>query len=218
MRERPRLLILATVLSGHAIAIYLMALRFEVQRDSRNVELLSIPIHLTPIQTPEGREQPEGDVVEYMPREATHPADWRPIDVPAPAQATAITLPSLEPLSGERIDWAAQAEQMARKWSEPDPRPMNFGASGQEDEPAEAPAPNFFKSNSPRRAGYSEMLAPGVERIWTSSRCYREFGIPPDRVAGTRPDLNPLTCLGGSGPVRDDLFDHLKPDYLKAQE
>ena len=64
----------------------------------------------------------------------------------------------------------------------------------------------------------SEMIEPGVERRWINSRCYREFGTKGVQLPGALPNINPVTCLIGSGPVRDDLFDHLKPEYLKDKE
>jgi hypothetical protein len=68
------------------------------------------------------------------------------------------------------------------------------------------------------RAGEIQVLVPGIERRWLSERCYMEFGHPPELFAGRGPRVNPVRCNVGPDEVRGDLFDHLKPDYLKQRE
>ncbi|HWL62770.1 MAG TPA: hypothetical protein VNQ32_08225 [Steroidobacteraceae bacterium] len=220
MRDRPRVLILTAILGGHASAIYLLMTGVVAQRDNPRPEFLSYSIRLTPMLIPEIKVQPEGSDLESELRESSQPAELAIVLPEEDQVSTAVSLPTLddEPEPWKRIDWASQAEQSTRAWSEPDSGPMKFGSTDEDEEPSDDPPRNIFEGNSPRRAGIVEMIEPGVERRWINSRCYREFGRKRDQVAGTRPDLNPVSCLIGSGPVRDDLFDHLKPDYLKGQE
>ena len=217
MRDPRRALVLAVILLGHAVAVYLLSVRIDRPQPRPDAEFLSLPIRLMPLPEPPRsttppREGPDRLVIE--PR--------RPVNEDAPPdpteRSTAITLPSAEVESQDPINWIGQMEARAKGFGDPAPGPMEFGLDTNQPQPEE-PAPlNIFRSNSPRRAGYVEMLEPGVERRWVSSRCYRDFGKPALIIPGTRPDLNPMTCLVGEGPVRDDLFDHLKPDYLQDQE
>ncbi len=214
MRERPRVVIFATVLTGHAVAIYLLAVSGDVQVYPRSVKLLTFPIRLAPNFPVESPPLPQGEMTRHVPEPAPRLAD----EAPLPSVISTSSLPEPDPTPGEGVDWAGQAEKRSRNWVEPESAPLKFGSSGQSEDPTQELGRNIFESRSPRRAGFVEMIEPGVERRWLSSRCYREFGKRRDSVADTRPDLNPVTCLMGSGPPRDDLFDHLKPDYLKDAE
>jgi hypothetical protein len=220
MRKPSRVLTASLVLIGHAFAIYLLMAGVATRPDNRVAESSTIAIRLMPVSAPERSARPEFFEPESRVPGPTDPADLPEIVLVNDDMAgTAISLPSPQPEPGsrERIDWASQAEQAARRWSEADSGPMKFGPANPRDEPADAP-PNFFEGNSPRKAGYIEMIEPGVERRWINSRCYREFGTKGVQLPGALPNINPVTCLIGSGPVRDDLFDHLKPEYLKDKE
>jgi hypothetical protein len=220
MRKQPRVLILSLVLLGHTAAIYVLMAGVPTRADDRVAAFPTIAIRLLPMPAPGPGTRPEVfETASSVPR-ATDPADLpEVILVNGDLAGTALSLPppETEPGPRERIDWASQAAQAARQWAEPDSGPMQFGPAIPGDEPKDPPR-NIFESNSPRRAGYIEMIEPGVERRWISSRCYREFGAKGVQFPGALPTINPVTCLIGSGPVRDDLFDHLKPEYLKDRE
>lgn len=220
MRKQPRVFILSLVLLGHGAAIYVLMAGVPTRSDNRVPSFPTIAIRLMPMPAPGPGTRPEVfDTASRAPR-AIDPADLPEVVlVNDDLAGTAISLPSLETEPGprERIDWASQAAQTARRWSEPDSGPMKFGPANPGDEPTD-PSRNIFESNSPRKAGYIEMIEPGVERRWINSRCYREFGRKGVQLPGALPNINPVTCLIGSGPVRDDLFDHLKPEYLKDNE
>lgn len=223
MRDPPRTLFLAVILLGHTAAIYLLSIRFERPQQRQNAEFASLPIRLMPLPEVPRTTAPRRGGVEQLVIGPTRPLDDPLDDVPhqPTERSETITLPSPEAESQaarDPISWIGQMQAGTGGWGEPDPGTMEFGLEAHQPDPEEPPSLNIFRSNSPRRAGYVEMLEPGVERRWVSSRCYREFGKPSLVIPGTRPDLNPLTCLTGKGPVRDDLFDHLKPDYLKQED
>lgn len=217
----PRALILAAILVGHAGVIYLMSLRTEGPEEMPKMEILTIPIHLMPLAANQGPPPPEGDAAPSAPRTRRLPQNVPEEVSPARTQqSVAITLPPPDTAlqAGPEIDWAAQADRMNSDWADSGPPLKASGRVNEDDEPAGSSVRGIFERNSPRQAGYVEMLAPGVERRWSNSRCYRDFGVPADRIAGTRSDLNPLNCITGPSAVRDDLFDHLKPDYLQDRE
>ena len=220
MRKQPRVLIASLVLLGHVLAMYLLIAGVSARLDHRVPEFATIAIRLMPIPAQERSAR-----TEVLEPESSVPAPTVPAELPEivlvndDLSGAAITVPTpqTEPAPRQRIDWALQAAQAARRWAEPDSGPMKFGPAQPGDEPDDPPR-NIFESNSPRKAGYIEMIAPGVERRWINSRCYREFGTQGVQLPGALPNINPVTCLIGAGPVRDDLFDHLKPEYLKDKE
>lgn len=220
MREPPRLLFITIILLGHAAAIQFLSVRIEVLRSEDTSGQLALPIRILLAPPPEANRPSAEQVNRIAPANAARRnVERAQVELEERQPSTAITLPApmLEPESQVRPDWAAQAGQIARQLAGQGFGPHSFGQGGEEDELREPAAPNFFELDSPRKAGYIEMLGPGIERRWISSRCYRDFGRPPDRIAGTRPDLNPINCMVGPGAVRDDLFDHLKPDYLEEE-
>lgn len=216
-RDRPRALILATIILGHTVVIYLLWMRVEEPPEIQETVLLSVPITLLPIPDPEVPVSPQDVVPEPLPR-TPRPAEERVAnDLPAAIEQILVPSQTAEPVAIQLPDFAGDAEKTARAWADSNADSRGFNPAAPAREPANAPGRNIFRLDTPRRAGYTEMLGPGIERRWSNSRCYRDFGVPPDRVAGTRQDLNPLTCLVGPGSLRDDLFDHLKPDYLQDQ-
>jgi hypothetical protein len=214
-------LFIVIVLLGHAAAIHFFSLRIAGSRTARTAQPMALPIRLvlTPL-----REEPAPQARSSnseAPRSATSAVEVaHDARLEMPEESRAITLPSsdMNPDAGERRDWGAAAGRIAQQLVEAGSGPMQFGAAGEEEELREPAAPNFFELDSPRKAGYVEMLGPGRERRWINSRCYRDFGKPPYTIPGTRPDLNPINCMVGPGAVRSDLFDHLKPDNLKDQD
>jgi hypothetical protein len=213
LRDPSRVVFVAIILLGHAAAIHVLMVRIEVRPADQQAGLVALPVHLVPLPPPERATSPERHA---LPTQRRMVPPGRRLTIEPPREA-AISNPSLDADANVRPDWAAQGERIARQWPQTDPGRRTFGNTVQ-DEPPDPVAPDIFENKSPRRAGYAEMIAPGVERRWISERCYREFGRPPDRIAGTRADLNPITCLISQGPVRSDLFDHLKPEYLKKRE
>jgi hypothetical protein len=177
------------------------------------------PIRILLVPLPEETHPQADDVERRAPASAASPeAEPDQARVEQRQQSAAITLSAPAPESQVSADWATRAGNIARQLAEQDSGARAFGQGAGKDGLREPAAPNFFELDSPRKAGYIEMLGPGVERRWINSRCYRDFGRPPDRIAGTRPDLNPTNCLVGPGAVRDDLFDHIKPGYLEDKD
>lgn len=205
LRARPRLLFIVIILLGHAAALHFFSIRIADSRSVRRAQPMALPIRLVLTPLPQKSAQPARVSTREVPR-----------DVATPVQMSADI--RLEQPVADRPDWGVEAGRIARQLAETGSGPKVFGQAGEADEPGEPAVPNFFESESPRKAGYVEMLGPGLERRWINSRCYREFGRPPDRIAGTRPDLNPIQCMVGPGSPRSDLFDHLKPDNLKDRD
>lgn len=219
LREPPRVLFVVIILLGHVAAIQLFSIRIEGPSGAQRAAPSAMPIHLmlmTSREMPLAADRGESGV-SSMVAPVHGMTEALPESLP---ESTAIILPSTASVAGpvESTDWVAESGRIARQLAEATSGSRAFGDGAEEERLPDAAAPNFFESKSPRKAGYVEMLGPGVERRWISSRCYREFGKPRDRIAGTRADLNSTQCLVGPGPVRDDLFDHLKPDYLEGND
>lgn len=221
MRARPRVLFIVIVLLGHAAAIHVFSLRIAGSRTARTAQPMALPIRLVLSPLPGEPAAQARSSSSEAPRPATTAVevahDVR-FELTEESRAIALPSPGMNPDAGERRDWGAAAGRIARQLAEAGSGPMQFGSAGEEEEPREPAAPDFFELDSPRKAGYVEMLGPGRERRWINSRCYRDFGKPPYTITGTRPDLNPINCMVGPGSPRSDLFDHLKPDSLKDQD
>lgn len=214
-----RLLFFVVILLGHAAVISLMRRSIYASRAASEAHLATLPIYVMPLATPQLQESRRVDAAASVQRQTTPPRQSRAIAIPQPPQeGTAIQVP--EPrvaldVENRGPDWAREAEksvqQLARLFTEP----RAFGKA-----PKNIAAPDEFRdraieANPHRRAGYVEVLGPGYERHWLSSRCYREFGGQPALLAGSGFRVHPITCLVGGGSADGDLLDHLKPDYLR---
>jgi hypothetical protein len=194
-----------------------MAQHISVPRTVAEGVFSPAPIHLMqivetqPVSPGRSRQQVR-DVVS-----PTLPEDPRAAsEVPLNPQTNAPASPSIEDSAGARKDWtgaAVEADRQISRWKH-----NGFG-EGPADEPLSAKKPlGVFERGSPHRAGDIELFEDGVERRWVSSRCYRDFGGPPDSLARRNPGLNLLHCSAGPREVDGDLFDHLKPGYLKPKK
>lgn len=114
-------------------------------------------------------------------------------------------------------DWDVEAEKNKQHSGRSTSGQRTFGKAEHDGDP-DGPPNASLETTSPRRAGYIEVLGPGFERHWLSSRCYREFGGPPSLLAASGFKAHPITCLTGSGSVDGALFDHLKPEYLRQKD
>jgi hypothetical protein len=142
---------------------------------------------------------------------------------PVPAESTAITLtepqqvPAVENTPVPLVDWAKEAATAIQNMAQSGSGAVTFGDRPQDEAPSVKAPYGVFEKRSPRKAGYVEEIAPGITRKWVNERCYREFGHLPELFADQGPKVNPVRCLAGPGPVFGDLFDHLKPKYLKQK-
>src|SRR5690606_19899098 len=91
-------------------------------------------------------------------------------DLPTAVEQAIVPSQTTEPVAIQLPDLAGQAEKMARAWADSNTQGRNFNPADPEREPASAPARNIFRLDTPRRAGYTEMLGPGIERRWSNSR------------------------------------------------
>ncbi len=207
--DPPRLVFLAVILAAHAVAIYFMMRRVHVPRIASKEQIIAIPIFLAPIVESahvEPRRVPKRPARILRPK----PQEPAAINPPAPPQeSNAAAPPVTTPVPGKGIslpDWTKEAKEAAQRYVREHP-PADDAA------PTKPPT-SIFDKESPHHAGDVDILAPGVERLWMNSQCYREFGHMPTRQAGGEMNAVPITCLGPSEP-RGDLFEDLKPDYLK---
>jgi hypothetical protein len=159
------------------------------------------------------------------------PPPVRRAEVPAPTirpqpvlpESTAITLtepqqvPAVENTPAPRVDWAKEATTAIRNMAQSGSGPVAFGERPKDEAPAAKGPRGLFEKQSPREAGYTEELGPGITRRWLSEKCYMEFGHPPELFPGPGPKFIPVRCIVGSSEADGDLFDHLKPEYLKRK-
>jgi hypothetical protein len=215
-RDPARALVLAVILFGHAVLIHFMAQHISVPRITAEGGYSSVPIHLMQIvepqpASPRRNRQEEHAVVSLTPPD--HPGET--VEVPESAGTTTPALPPVVEAAGLRKDWTGSAaeadQQIARS------RHNGFGEGPRDDLPSARKPLGVFERGPPHRAGDIELFEDGVERRWVNSRCYRDFGGPPDPLARRNPGLNPLRCSAGPREVDGDLFDHLKPGYLKRK-
>lgn len=188
----------------------------------------SSPIYVMPIDSMpivDSLPSPHARGVGETPRQADATEEVASIPVPMlggedPAEInTAHTNTVVEPESDApqpRTDWHAGMQRVARESALARPGYQHFGPVAREQEPSLKVPKGIFERGSPFRAGDIQKLDMGAERHWISSRCFREFGHVPE-LFGYRPKVVPVTCLGPSAP-NSDLFDHLKPEYLKSSQ
>ncbi len=208
--SQSRTLVWVGIIAGHAVLIYLMATSRTPHRLDRVEEFHSQPIYLLPF-IEEPPQVPRADV----PAPAIRPR-------PVVAESTAITIaepqqvPAVENAQAPQVDWANAATTAIQNMARNATVPETFGERKQEEAPAKGP-PGIFEKQSPREAGYTEELAPGITRRWLSEKCYMEFGHLPELFPTPGPKFIPVRCIVGSAEVEGKLFDHLKPDYLKKK-
>jgi hypothetical protein len=201
--------LLAGILVAHALLIYWMAMSRISLRPERSAEFRSQPIFLMPLI-----EEPPPLRRAITPAPA--PANRSQV---VPTESTAITLVEPVPVAPAGnppdfpIDWNLEAAKAIQKMEQSDSNAVLFGDLPQAEQTTKAPHGVFEKRN-PREAGYIEELAPGITRRWISEKCYQEFGHLPPLFAGQGPAVNPVRCIMEGDPY-GDLFDHLKPEYLK---
>lgn len=122
----------------------------------------------------------------------------------------AFTSTGLQPTAPISIDWVKEgALAVARTIADEVDQDVIVEA------PGEQPGGIFGGSD---RTGTVETFDDGTERHWVSRNCYRDI---PKMVVSPNPmqigglQLYPVFCKGrGSNP---NLFDHLKPQYLRNQ-
>ena len=219
---RSRLLFSAVVLLGHVVVMYFMRESVNSPRAVRRDEASTIPIYIIPLAEL-GREKPRKvDTIVSIQARTPRPRESTAIAIPEPPQestATQVPAPHLAPdLRTTQPDWAGAAEKSVQQLARSTSERRGFGQAPQEDALSNEVPAGVVDGKSPHRAGSIEILGPGYERRWISSRCYREFGGPPSLLAGTGFKVTPTTCLVGSGPPDSDLFEHLKPEYLRRKD
>lgn len=210
---RSRRLVFIWILAAHAVLIYMMAMSRVAFRPERAGEFRSQPIYLMPLI-----EEPPPQEASPVRREAMPARVIRSQPVPAESTAITLTQPQQVPVAentGSPIDWDVEAVKALQKMERTDSNMVLFGDLPEEEPVAKAPHGVFEKRN-PREAGYTEELAPGITRRWISDVCYQEFGHLPPLFAGQGPAVNPVRCIQPGEPY-GDLFDHLKPEYLKRK-
>jgi hypothetical protein len=203
---------------GHAVLILYLAGRGTVSRGVPQAEISVLPILLMPITLPE-REPAQaprlaGPVRGQLPRLGDNVVIATP---PSALESTPIATPApgtTQDGEGARVDWIGLAEESVPQWDLSTPEHREFGAIPKEETSSQEKPVEFFRKS---RKGEIQMIGPGIERRWTSDRCYIEFGHPPDLFFSLAPKVNMTICLAPRLP-RDDLFDHLKPEYLKPKE
>jgi hypothetical protein len=198
----PRLLILTVLLLCHAAAIYVMGWRIHAPRVPQLDEIRALPIQLMPL--PEREPEPG----HAQPRKVrARPAPTAPPDSRASAPIT-MPVPEQVPEKAEAgPDWGNEAKEAAERWVRKHADEIKL--------PTRKAPIGIFDIESPHKAGDVDILGPGIERRWLSKSCYREFGHMPKPYTGREMNFPvPISCLGPSKP-RGDLFEELKPEYLK---
>lgn len=191
--------------------ICVMATRATVLRPDTEDRIDSLPIYLMPLiedPAPIRKSKAPAPTIKAQPSSTESTA----IAIAEPQQ-----VPDTEDTPAPQVDWAKEAATAIQKMSQSKPEPGKFGDPPQEESSSESePLGVFAKQRQPRRrAGLIEEPGPGIERRWISEKCYREFGQPPELFAAQGPRVNPVHCMLGPSSVDGDLFDHLKPKYLK---
>jgi hypothetical protein len=217
--RRSRWVFSTVVLLGHVVVIYFMRESVNSPRAARRDEVSAMPIYIMPLAEL-GREKPRKvDTIGPIQVKRPRPRESTAIAIPEPPrESTATQVPAPQPAPDLRTtqpDWVGDAERSVTQLERSTSERRGFV---KEDGPAnEAPA-GVVDRKSPHRAGAIEILGPGYERRWISSRCYREFGGSPSLLAGHGFKVTPISCLVGSGPPDSDLFEHLRPEYLRRKE
>jgi hypothetical protein len=207
-----RTLIFVAILASHAVLVYVMATSSTGMRPDIDNGFHSQPIYLIPFieeLPPIPKEKLPAPTIETQ----SYSTGSASIEFVAPQEA-----PDSLGTQSRTIDWTKEAEIAIQEMSQSKPGSQNFRDRPEEDPPSgKKPLGVFERKPTHRAAGVIEKLGPGLERRWLSERCYIEFGHLPDLVRGTAPRVNPVRCIMGSSSVDGDLFDHLKPGYLKRK-
>lgn len=217
-RDPVRVMTMVVIVLGHAVLIFFMVQHNSVPQILAENGFSSLPIHLIQIVEPERvprRRTPQ----ESSPVVASSAQQSDPRDESSFLENTQIAASvqeSIEEAPGVRVDWTGAAAEADQRIAQS--RRMGFGEAPQDNQTPEKKPLGVFERGPPHRAGDIEMFEDGVERRWVNSRCYRDFGGPPDPLARRNPGIKLLHCLMGSREVDGDLFDHLKPGYMKRKE
>jgi hypothetical protein len=216
-RDPVRALVLAVIVLGHAVLIHFMAQHISVPRILEADGFSAVPIHLMQIVEPE-QAPPRRNRRENRPVASLAPL-IDPVDEDNSPESREIATPPMQSATvvpGVRMDWTGEAANADQQIAQA--RRKGFGEAPQDSMPAEKKPLGVFERGPPHRAGDIELFEDGVERRWISSRCYLDFGGPPDPLARRKPRVNPVQCMLGSSEPDGDLFDHLKPRYLKGKQ
>ncbi len=209
--SQSRTLVWAGILAGHAVLIFVMATSRTPQRLESVAEVHSLPIYLTPLieEPPPIRRKVAPAPIIKAPSIA---AESTAITTTEPQQVSAVDSPPMP-----QVDWGKEATKAIRNMAQSESGPATSADRPQDEAPSVKGPRGIFEKRSPREAGYIEELAPGITRRWLSEKCYQEFGHLPPLFADQRPAANPVRCIIGSSEPDGDLFDHLKPEYLKRK-
>lgn len=204
----PRTIFVAAILFGHGLIVLLLLGRAQERRVIPESDIGTLPIYITPMTPRTTRNQTHKvATTRSAPRDAE--TSINPPITPTPP-APGVPTPPNPP-----IDWASEAQQAARRAAQPDERAQFI----RRDESILRPGPaQPARGDRPHRAGDIEMVGPGIERRWISENCYWEFGRPPPLFTGPLPRLHQVHCKPGALEPAGDLFDEIKPGYLKEKD
>lgn len=217
-RDPLRAATLVVILLGHAVLIFFMAQHTAIPRILAEDEFPSLPIHLMQIVEPE-EQAPTRRSLQESGLAAPLPLHGDPVDeigILESAEFSTPVVPSVAEVPGVRIDWTGAVAEADQRIAQS--RRKGFGAAPQDPRLSGKKPLGVFERGPPHRAGDIELFEDGIERRWVNSRCYRDFGGPPDPLPRRNPGINLLHCLMGSREADGDLFDHLKPGYLKQTQ
>jgi hypothetical protein len=213
-----RAMIVAVIVLGHGALMFFMAQHVSVRQFPAGQKFSALPIHLIQIGEPDqvqpGRSRQESSPVETSSAQQSNPGDVN--NLTESTEISSSGRESLEEVPGVRMDWTGAAAEADQRISQS--RRKGFGEGSQDNQTSGRKTLGVFERGPPHRAGDIEMFEDGVERRWVNSRCYRDFGGPPDPLARRSPRVNLLNCLMGPREVEGDLFDHLKPGYLQQKK
>jgi hypothetical protein len=204
------------ILLGHAMLLCFISRQAPVQRDAEGDDFSTAPIYVMPIAGSRQETPPpprRADNATALPVQQEGSGDDGEV-----LEAAATTAPASQPVNeGEsaRLDLLNAPAEVARLLEQS--RHLGFAEPPEDDVLRQKEPPGVFERGPPHRAGDIEIFERGFERRWVSSSCYQEYGVPRDPLARTIPRVNPVHCLSGSRAVDMDLFDHLKPGYLKQK-
>lgn len=153
-----------------------------------------------------------------LPRDHTRTSPSGPVPPPTASP------PDMQPASGEApapaVDWKSSGAGAARGAVESLIREEGYRPLGPREQRKYAlPTPPTIFQQPKHELGDAEMDPLNYDLVWHNDRCYTELGKPVTPRADARVgNANPPKCklIGlGKKETRGDLFEHLKPDYLK---
>ncbi|MET0280263.1 MAG: hypothetical protein ABW278_03945 [Steroidobacteraceae bacterium] len=200
----PRPVVVVVILLGHAALIAMMVKRAGVTPDPQGDDVLTLPIHLMPM-TPPAKAIQRGESVQPQ-RAPSQPVPASVVAPPAPDSNHDAVVTAPPP------DWLGEGRRVAEELSRPRAAPRAFGPAPPK--PVDIEPPSVFNKPA-HHAGEIQVIGQGIERRWLSEHCYMEFGHLPPLFPVPGPRVNPVRCNAGSDEVRGDLFEHLRPKYLK---